>query len=562
MPQQDINKTFYGQQYRKENIDPNDINAVEFRNQTPTNLPTNPKRIWINQPEESAYFTVDGINIIELARKSLIPFINVKDHPYNAKGNGTTNDTAALQSALNVARDAGSATIYIPDGTYPYTTYLRLYKNTTVIMGPNAIIKRTGSVNKCFVNGELGNANYVPAGGYTGEGNIHFYGGTIDMNQSVGIGASVTMSAFDLGHGYDISFHRLTIKNGQIGHYFQVSGCKNVRFYDCWFGNVVYSDMTSATWECLQIEKLNSVSFPSFGIFDSTPSVDILIDGCTFDGVIRGVGQHGTPPVADFPSNIRIVNCRFNNSAEDMITLLGYRDVIVDNCILTNVASNGINLTSTGDFKISNVDMANVGKQGVLSTDSFDGSFDTVYIKDSGTSSAGTYAALRIANGSNLVFDNTSVTYTTSPAYSRAFFIDGGGTGNRIVNHKFRAGTVGTIGGVAADYQALEMGNGQTVLFDGDLSTPAAIGSLSDDIRSYNYLIIVGNDGSSDTAVLTTVQIPKAIYTIGATTARYKIVLDDTSTTDRIDFSFPTATSIQVDVVMGTCHIRKVIGML
>ena len=497
-----------------------------------------------------------------LANKQLWSTIyNVKIYG-GAKGNGTTNDTAALQKTLNVARDNGSVTIYIPDGTYLYSSYLRLYGNTTVIMGPNAVIKRIGTVNKCFVNGELGNANYVPLGGYTGHGNIHFYGGTIDMNESVGISPSATMSAFDIGHAFDVSFNRLTIKNGHIGHYFQISGSKNVRFYDCWFGNVVYSDTSASDWECIQMEKLNAVSFPSFGIFDSTPTVDVLIDGCTFDGVIRAVGQHGTPPVAAWPSNIRIVNCRFNNSYDDMIHLLGYRNVVFENNIITNSAENAISVTSVEEGSISANIVLNTGKSAMIMTNAGNMKIEENTIKDPGTSAANSYAAIRVVTGNDLTFDNNSVGFTTSASYSRAFFIDGGGTGNRIISHKFKPGMTGIIGGVAADYQALEMGNGQTVLFDGDLGTVGAIGTLSDDIRSFNYLTIVGNDGSSATAVLTTVTIPKSIYLIGATTGRFKIILDDTSTTDRIDFSFPTATSIHVDTVFGTTHIRKVIGMM
>jgi Pectate lyase superfamily protein len=42
--------------------------------------------------------------------------INIQDH--GAVGNGTTDDTAAIQAALNLARSAGGATVYVPPGTY------------------------------------------------------------------------------------------------------------------------------------------------------------------------------------------------------------------------------------------------------------------------------------------------------------------------------------------------------------------------------------------------------------------------------------------------------------
>ena len=49
-------------------------------------------------------------------------FINVKDAPYNAAGNGLsagrTDDTAAIQAALDAAGDAGGGTVFMPGGTY------------------------------------------------------------------------------------------------------------------------------------------------------------------------------------------------------------------------------------------------------------------------------------------------------------------------------------------------------------------------------------------------------------------------------------------------------------
>ena len=43
--------------------------------------------------------------------------INVKEAPYGAKGDGTTDDTAALQAALD-GNPARGAIIFLPNGTY------------------------------------------------------------------------------------------------------------------------------------------------------------------------------------------------------------------------------------------------------------------------------------------------------------------------------------------------------------------------------------------------------------------------------------------------------------
>lgn len=51
-------------------------------------------------------------------------YINVTAAPYNAAGNGSTDDTAAVQAAFNAAATAGGATIYFPAGTYVLSSQL------------------------------------------------------------------------------------------------------------------------------------------------------------------------------------------------------------------------------------------------------------------------------------------------------------------------------------------------------------------------------------------------------------------------------------------------------
>ena len=51
--------------------------------------------------------------------------INVKDAPYNAKGDGITDDTAAIQKALSQYPN-GNKIIYLPKGTYLVSDKLKM----------------------------------------------------------------------------------------------------------------------------------------------------------------------------------------------------------------------------------------------------------------------------------------------------------------------------------------------------------------------------------------------------------------------------------------------------
>lgn len=67
-------------------------------------------------------------------------WINVKNAPYNATGNGTSDDTAAINSAIAAFNTAGAGVLYFPAGTYKTTTSL-----TTVTA--NGVIKGDGQTN-------------------------------------------------------------------------------------------------------------------------------------------------------------------------------------------------------------------------------------------------------------------------------------------------------------------------------------------------------------------------------------------------------------------------------
>lgn len=75
------------------------------------------------------------------------PIINVID--YDAKGDGDNNDTNAIKSALEAAKNKGISTVYLPDGTYlidaaEYSNLndgIVVYEGTTLLGSPNAILR-------------------------------------------------------------------------------------------------------------------------------------------------------------------------------------------------------------------------------------------------------------------------------------------------------------------------------------------------------------------------------------------------------------------------------------
>lgn len=101
--------------------------------------------------------------------------INVKDPAYGAKGDGVTDDTVAIQAALDAA--VGKS-LYIPPGTYQVTSELT-YDTTEGPLrihgeGPNSVLRAAGATNKCLhitgTAGVTGNHLLVEKLGFSANG--------------------------------------------------------------------------------------------------------------------------------------------------------------------------------------------------------------------------------------------------------------------------------------------------------------------------------------------------------------------------------------------------------
>src|SRR5450759_4991122 len=92
-----------------------------------------------------------GLTLVLTAQAENIVFpddviINVKNAPYNAKGDGVTDDTAAVQQAL--LDGCGRKVIYLPDGTYLIKDTLRFHCLGPMVYGQS----RDGTIIKLADN--------------------------------------------------------------------------------------------------------------------------------------------------------------------------------------------------------------------------------------------------------------------------------------------------------------------------------------------------------------------------------------------------------------------------
>lgn len=101
----------------------------------------------IKNPANSATFTQSGTGAVQrTVEAKLKDVVSVKD--FGAVGDGVTNDTAAIQAAVNAVGTAGGGTVYFPAGTYLVSATIAVNYSNVYLRGEgmwNTLITRNSS---------------------------------------------------------------------------------------------------------------------------------------------------------------------------------------------------------------------------------------------------------------------------------------------------------------------------------------------------------------------------------------------------------------------------------
>jgi hypothetical protein len=91
-------------------------------------IPTPPPGLIIYNTDRNKYEFFSGLRWGQLGG---MPWYNVLD--YGAKGDGTTDDTAAIQAAIDACAANGGGTVYFPPGTYKITNTITVKKKVNLV---------------------------------------------------------------------------------------------------------------------------------------------------------------------------------------------------------------------------------------------------------------------------------------------------------------------------------------------------------------------------------------------------------------------------------------------
>jgi hypothetical protein len=274
---------------------------------------------------------------------------------FGAVGDGSTDDSTALQNAINAVSSSQSGTVTIPRGTYYIATSINLASNVTLI-GEGVGVTILKGATRVTPNGKTVSSNILLG---TSVSNVNIQGITFDGNVApvyyAGNGAALALVDFETSTN-------IVIKNCNFtGFIYSLLGTETAGQSSYKLGALFAYDSDYIT-----VENVEYVA-PTYGnLLMFIECTHIVVDGAraTFSGVsTTSINESPLNIWGDSCQYVTIQNCVFANFYGSAINLGGLGSFIIQNNRLYDAVSptgSGIDLTNETWVSVSPADMYNV----------------------------------------------------------------------------------------------------------------------------------------------------------------------------------------------------------
>ena len=409
---------------------------------------------------------------------------NVQD--FGATGNGSTDDTVAIQKALDAAEAAGGGTVVIPTGTYIVSGTgvaaegaLHVGSNikivgassgdTVVKLADHYDQKLTGLIRT--VSGEV--TTNVEISNLTIDGNRAHNVGEID-----GFFCGVTPGS--TAKCSDITLSGVTIQNCSRYGFDPHEQTTNLTLTDCIARNNG-DGFTIDYCSNVIIKDCKSYDNDRNGFSIATSSHDVIIQNCeAYGNTQNGLAVNKGSDDRVWIYNVDVSNCNFHDNSGHGVDVQLSQGVTITTSAITGNGKNGINIVGSYNVIAANNDIHN-------NSQTNDGYYSGVNI-DQYDDTLGTQGTFKVwAGHANTIFGNTmSDTGAAMTNYGVS-----AGPGNAYNNTVFANLITNTVRGEYHGIDAAHI-NGSFVITGG---------ASNDLLAAGNGLNVIDSGAGSDTAV-------------------------------------------------------------
>lgn len=271
---------------------------------------------------------------------AVISFSQLVDLSVNGLREGTGYGAAnyqVLESALALVgqftagqQECYSDTLFrltLPPGVYELDGSgqpLHLFSRTWLSMEGVTLRKSDLAYSALLRNSPTGSAY----SGYEGNSDLLLTGGVweVPMEHFDARSEDARFSVLRFGHCHDLILAGVTVSGCVNGHHLELCGVQGSSILNCAFQGYLDTEYhgTEDKKEAIQLDVVNNRQVaPGFSHFDDTITQDVLLYGCQFRSLCRGVGGHNAVYGRSY-TNIAIWNNTFSQLSGEGVYALNY----------------------------------------------------------------------------------------------------------------------------------------------------------------------------------------------------------------------------------------------
>lgn len=251
-------------------------------------------------------------------------WINVKASPYSAYGDGSHDDTTAINAAISAAALAGGV-VYFPQGTYKISAALNLASYVALMGAGSGVsaIRQTSTTLNGLTGTDLTNVA-IRGLSITGPAS----GSGVGVNMALGVNSDTNYVIMDDVRVASFGSHGIQLQSPIVSRFSRVNVTSNGA--DAWH---VFGSGTSCHWDaCYALNNSAGIGYHLIGLSYST------LAGCAADSNVDGYSLSGCVDVA-------LSGCGAESSTTDGYILSGGSGNSLTSCFVYGNVHYGIHLT-------------------------------------------------------------------------------------------------------------------------------------------------------------------------------------------------------------------------